>query len=154
MYLFAIGSFASLLPGWRYHSISALAWEENVLRGHSEVAPALCHRSQRSGSEQWKTGHFPWVGYKLSSFSAKAVQLSLWMVVHFSCWCSESVICITEPKLTRVAPRTGSRHIPHCVFHLQDTDGALSSGKDLSLHVVPVSWSSGIYRWAKVTPMA
>lgn len=37
MYLFAMASFSSLLPGWCYLSISALAWQENMLRGHNTV---------------------------------------------------------------------------------------------------------------------
>lgn len=37
MYLFSIASFTSLLTEWCNHSISAHAWEENVLRGHDIV---------------------------------------------------------------------------------------------------------------------
>lgn len=40
MCLFSI-AFASPLTGWRNHSISALAWEEIVLRGHNIVKLSL-----------------------------------------------------------------------------------------------------------------
>lgn len=65
------------------------------------------------------------------------VQFNLWMVIHSSTSCSEGVICITEPRLTHVAPGAGHHQIPHCVFHLLDTDGALSSGQDFIWYQIP-----------------